>query len=208
MRGHAPDYGADASTVVVAGSSAGAHLAAMAALTAEHRRAPARLRRRRHPGQRRDLPVRHLRQPDLDRPRGRRTVGPDRARPQRGSADARRARHAATRSSRSSGARTFVERFRTAAPGTPAGLPRTARRPAHASTCTTRSASMPSSMRLPRSPRGSSRTARVGGRITRSVGSPRLGPSRAPTEAGTDAMPDYLDAAVEPRVAGPLLHGE
>ena len=33
VRGHAPDYGADASTVVVAGSSAGAHLAAMAALT-------------------------------------------------------------------------------------------------------------------------------------------------------------------------------
>ncbi len=33
MREHAPTYGADASTIVVAGSSAGAHLAAMAALT-------------------------------------------------------------------------------------------------------------------------------------------------------------------------------
>jgi acetyl esterase/lipase len=33
MREHAPTYGADASTLVVAGSSAGAHLAAMAALT-------------------------------------------------------------------------------------------------------------------------------------------------------------------------------
>lgn len=33
MREHAPAYGADASTIVVAGSSAGAHLAAMAALT-------------------------------------------------------------------------------------------------------------------------------------------------------------------------------
>ena len=60
VREHGPEYGADPNVVFVAGSSAGGHLASMAALTANDP-AAAGVRERRHVGDRGRLPVRLLR---------------------------------------------------------------------------------------------------------------------------------------------------
>ena len=66
-RQHAGEYGADPSLLVVAGDSAGAHLASMAALTANDPVFQPGLRGCRHVGQRRRLPLRLLREPATSR---------------------------------------------------------------------------------------------------------------------------------------------
>ena len=61
VKEHIADYGGDPDFVVITGGSAGGHLSALAALTAERGRLPAGVRGRRHPGPGRGAHVRGLR---------------------------------------------------------------------------------------------------------------------------------------------------